>query len=531
MRILICSLTLLLTLTLVQGQTQFHMRYGSSYYDRARKVIQTQDGNFIVVGQTNGFGSAGNAFIMKVASTGSILWVKDYSGINVDEMRDLIELPDKKLVMCGSTSSYGVGGPDAFVMKTDSLGNLIWARAYGDIWGEYFLKISEDGTSGFYVAGYAQDASTTEGTAILRIDSSGNILWAKWMPNWSALGDWWPIDMTPIASGGVAVCGYGTSSNGIAVWKFSAGGSLVWSNEFAPSPAGSGLVGFSIIENNSGELLLNYAFTNINTVAQSVDNCIIKLNSSGTFISNKCYGGTYTDWCRTISNTSDGGTIMCGSTNSAGNGDSDASLIKLSSSGAVQWAKAYGTPWTENTANAIQTSDGGYILTGQTWSVGFDNDSSKVHLVKTDSLGNSSCNDISWSPVLTTQSVSTVGATTPIAFSFPGDNPINWSLNNRYFYTADICNPSSVQTIFASADSWSIYPNPFSTQTMLQTDNFFHNASLTIDNYLGQTVKEIKNISGQSIILQRDNLPSGLYFVRLTQDGKAITTKKIIITD
>jgi hypothetical protein len=76
-----------------------------------------------------------------------------------------------------------------------------------------------------------------------------------------------------------------------------------------------------------------------------------------------------------------------------------------------------------------------------------------------------------------------------------------------------------------------IYPNPFSLATTLQTDNLFKNATLTVYNSYLQQVKQIKNISGQTITLYRDNLPSGLYFVYLTQDNKTLKTKKLLITD
>lgn len=76
-----------------------------------------------------------------------------------------------------------------------------------------------------------------------------------------------------------------------------------------------------------------------------------------------------------------------------------------------------------------------------------------------------------------------------------------------------------------------IFPNPFSIQTTLQMDIPLVNATLTLTNSLGLTVKEIKNVHGQTITLQRDNLPSGLYFVRLTEGNHVIATKKIIITD
>jgi Secretion system C-terminal sorting domain len=73
-------------------------------------------------------------------------------------------------------------------------------------------------------------------------------------------------------------------------------------------------------------------------------------------------------------------------------------------------------------------------------------------------------------------------------------------------------------------------PNPFSTQTTLLTDNIFHNATLTMVNYFGQIVKQIKNISGKTITLYRDNLPSGLYFIRMTQDNEVISADKLVIT-
>jgi len=94
------------------------------------------------------------------------------------------------------------------------------------------------------------------------------------------------------------------------------------------------------------------------------------------------------------------------------------------------------------------------------------------------------------------------------------------------------CTTTGMESINQSSSFLlSIYPNPFSTQTVLQTDILFHNATLTVYNCFGQTVKEIKNISGQTVTLQRDNLPIGLYFIQLTEDNKTITADKLVITD
>ncbi len=75
------------------------------------------------------------------------------------------------------------------------------------------------------------------------------------------------------------------------------------------------------------------------------------------------------------------------------------------------------------------------------------------------------------------------------------------------------------------------YPNPFSLQTALQTDHFLQNATLTVQNCIGQKVAEIKNIKGKTIAFQRNNLPCGMYFFLLTEDCKIIASNKLFIID
>ena len=80
-----------------------------------------------------------------------------------------------------------------------------------------------------------------------------------------------------------------------------------------------------------------------------------------------------------------------------------------------------------------------------------------------------------------------------------------------------------------------IFPNPCSIQTTLKTANPLHSATLSVYNSFGQMVKQINNISGQSVVITCDNLASGLYFIRLTEENNPDSyqgvTKKIIITD
>lgn len=90
------------------------------------------------------------------------------------------------------------------------------------------------------------------------------------------------------------------------------------------------------------------------------------------------------------------------------------------------------------------------------------------------------------------------------------------------------CPNNGIENIISS-DNIILSPNPFSVQSNLQINGSLENASVVLYNQFGQAVKQITNITGQSVIIQRDNLPSGLYFVRLVENNKVIITKKIVI--
>jgi hypothetical protein len=95
-----------------------------------------------------------------------------------------------------------------------------------------------------------------------------------------------------------------------------------------------------------------------------------------------------------------------------------------------------------------------------------------------------------------------------------------------------ICNDVSTGLVENKiTDNHQYYPNPFFIETTLQTSIILKDASLIIYNSFGQKVKQIKNISGQTVILHRDNLPSGMYIFHLTQDNITITIDKLVITD
>lgn len=95
------------------------------------------------------------------------------------------------------------------------------------------------------------------------------------------------------------------------------------------------------------------------------------------------------------------------------------------------------------------------------------------------------------------------------------DNFLIWNIGKYDYLINDVC-LTSIQDLFNNS-SVNIFPNPFYLETTIQTNTFFQNSTLTLLNSFGQTVKQLYNVSGQQIILFRDDLPSGLYFLRLTE--------------
>jgi uncharacterized delta-60 repeat protein len=92
--------------------------------------------------------------------------------------------------------------------------------------------------------------------------------------------------------------------------------------------------------------------------------------------------------------------------------------------------------------------------------------------------------------------------------------------------------PTMVSTdLSGNCGQISIHPNPFSSTTIIKTDQLLKNATITIYNLFGEQIKQIENINVQSITLSRNNLPNGFYFIHLTQDNKVLSRKECLVVD
>lgn len=107
----------------------------------------------------------------------------------------------------------------------------------------------------------------------------------------------------------------------------------------------------------------------------------------------------------------------------------------------------------------------------------------------------------------------------------------NINLGIVKFSASNQCGLSTYTSEIKNSYDIKVYPNPFSVQTTLQSNVFLNNATLTLYNSLGQSVKQIRNISGHTITLHRDNIPNGIYNLLLIENNKTFSIAKIVITD
>src|SRR5512137_1002457 len=147
----------------------------------------------------------------------------------------------------------------------------------------------------------------------------------------------------------------------------------------------------AIVQNSDKGYAIIGRTTSVGAGGQDV--WFIKTNTVGTLLWNKTYGGTGTDGAPALMQTTDGGFAFPANTNSFGAGGQDAWFVKTDSNGTIQWSKTFGGTSNEYAQYAIQTSDGGYAITGSTITWGTAN-TEDVWIIKTDASGNMIWNKI-----------------------------------------------------------------------------------------------------------------------------------------
>jgi hypothetical protein len=225
-------------------------------------------------------------------------WNKTYGGVSNDAGGSVVQTSDGGYAIGGYTDSFGAGGVDCYLVKTDSSGNMQWNKTYGGAAndGAYFMVQTSDG--GYALAGWTQSfGAGSDDLYLIKTDASGNALWNK-------------------TYGGI----YDDGASGCTVQTGDGGYTFV------------GLTG--------------------SFGAGSMDWWLVRTDANGYMQWSKTYGGPDYDSPSFLIQTRDGGYAMAGSTNSYGTSQ-DMWLIKTDAAGNALDGFKYGLAWVDSTANSI----------------------------------------------------------------------------------------------------------------------------------------------------------------------------------
>lgn len=165
-----------------QQADMFNQVYGGSGYEYGRSVRQTRDDGYLMAGSTSSYGSGlTDGYVVKTDSLGIVQWTKLYGGNNVDWIYSVRELRDSGFVMCGYTNSTGNGGYDGWLIRTDKNGDTLWTKTIGTTDWDFFYSVDTlPNNLGFLLCGGSYGYNTPDEAAYLvRTDASGNVVWAR----------------------------------------------------------------------------------------------------------------------------------------------------------------------------------------------------------------------------------------------------------------------------------------------------------------------------------------------------------------
>ncbi len=358
--LLVCSTAL--------AQPQWQRTYGGSAPDAAKSMQPTADGGYIVAGGTFSFGAgSGDVWLIKTDSLGDTAWTRTFGGSELDFGSSVQPTEDGGYVIAGYTESFGAGDGDIWLIKTDSDGDTLWARTYGGVGWEDCGSVRQTSDLGYLVIG-STESYGSGGTDVwlIRTDSLGDTLWTRTYGG-TTLDEGYDVLLT--SDGGCLVTAFTlsfgagsgdawllkTDSLGDTLWTRTCGGSGTEYVYSAAMTTGRGYVITGSTESYGGG---------------GLDVWLVRVNGSGDTLWTRAFGGTETDEGRSVRQTGDGGYVIAASTESFGAGSSDVWLIRTDGSGDTLWTCTCGDTGLDEPYAVLQTLDLGFIVAGTTTSTG-----------------------------------------------------------------------------------------------------------------------------------------------------------------
>jgi hypothetical protein len=361
----------------------FSRTYGGSENDSALSIDEVTGDGFVMAGTTETYGEgSSDAWIVRIDAGGGMIWERTYGGAQADDMRSIRATSDGGFVAAGTTESFGVGSDGAmWILKLDADGQIDWQKT---IAGGIGSSVAIAGGGGYFVAG----ATTVHGAGssdawVAKLANDGTVDWQN------TYGDTqndvaYAVDATD--DDGCVVAGWTSRGSMFAqlwVMKLAADGAVTWSKSIGGTDDGGEDARAVQQTPDGGYIVVGWTMS---FGAGEADVWVIKLDSSGDVQWQNTYGGTAADRGFGVGQTTDGGYLVAGRSESFGAGNADMWLLKLQSGGAVDWQRTYGSSYDEQARDALETSSGWYVVTGKDAYYGSSGED--FWLIKMDTDGN-----------------------------------------------------------------------------------------------------------------------------------------------
>lgn len=467
MKKLILLFALLFLFKIGYSQITFEKTYGGDDNDYGSSVLQTNDGGYVIVGNTGTFVNDSHVYLIRLDENGDSLWTKTFGG---DE--NCLGFSIKRTIDNGFIITGQIFSSDSiylYLIKTDEYGDSLWTKKYGGIYSTGFdVELTDD--DGYIITGQSLNPANVY---LIKTNFNGDTIWTKTFNAQPQATNEEGSSISISNDGGYVITGstetYPSSSD-IFLVKTDVDGEKLWSKTF-----GSGY-GSSVKQAIDGGYIITGTATGLGNFWQIY---VIKTDENGDTLWTHNYGGIGMDSGAEIQLTSDGNYIICGQTDidSVGN-NYDVYLLKIDENGNELWSKTYGNEFSESGNSVFQTSDDGYVIAGEKWDDSF---TSEVYVIKTDEYG-----------------------------------LITWTSSIRLPISSDLI----------------VTPNPFNTEVEIKF-NLVNTCEITLSiyNQIGQITQTLYKGKKEKGIHQLNfnliDLNSGIYFIKL-QSGQESETQKII---
>lgn len=315
------------------GAQQWNRTFGGrkTGVDSAESVQQARDGSYIIAGfeDFSPVNHSSKVWLIKTDANGGQQWDKTFKG-EESGASSVQQTRDGGYIIAGLYNAY-FGG--AWLIKTDSNGTEQWNKIFR---GQYLSAHSVQQTSdgGYIIAGwiYRDIGNDTFNYAawLIKTDADGNEQWNRTFGGTQSDQDY-ANDVKQTLDGGYIIAGRTESTLNHSAWliKVDANGNQQWKKTFGSPSIGmiANPYDFRSVELVSDGGYITAGWT---TYGDSTsDAWLVKTDANGSLLWSKTFGGSNSDYAKAVKQTSDGGYILAGHTNSYGAGDTDAWLIKV----------------------------------------------------------------------------------------------------------------------------------------------------------------------------------------------------------